>query len=125
MIGSEANEACPAHFQIAHPEASFSNHGDQHMIRATWNGALLAEAEETQIVEGNHYFPPESVKHDFLSVTPTKTSCPWKGEATYYTISVAAETNVDAAWSYPDPKPEVTRIRDHIAFWKGVHIDVD
>lgn len=91
-------------------------------VRAVWNGRVLAESEETVIVEGNHYFPPEAVNRDLLAPSRTRTTCPWKGEASYYTITVDGTSNPDAAWYYPQPSPAAARIRDHVAFWHGVEV---
>lgn len=93
--------------------------------RATWHGAVLAEGDETVIVEGNHYFPPESVRHEFLSGSETHTTCPWKGEASYFSVAVDGETNPDAAWTYPDPYVAAEPIRDYVAFWKGVEVSAE
>jgi uncharacterized protein (DUF427 family) len=92
------------------------------MIRATWNGANLAESDQTVIVEGNHYFPPESVHREYLQDSPSHTRCPWKGIASYYTVVVDGHENRDAAWYYPDPSPAAAHIAGHIAFWHGVHV---
>ncbi|MDH6576819.1 DUF427 domain-containing protein [Kitasatospora sp. MAP5-34] len=92
------------------------------MATARWNGEILAESPDTTIVEGNHYFPPEAVRMAFLSPSATTTHCPWKGNASYYTVQVAGAENPDAAWFYPDPLPEAAHIADHVAFWKGVEI---
>ena len=93
------------------------------MMRAVWNGQVLAEAPRTRIVEGNHYFPPESVNRKFLLDSPTKTLCPWKGMARYYTLSVDGEVNPDAAWYYPRPSFLAKRIKNHVAFWQGVRVE--
>ncbi|TAM68855.1 DUF427 domain-containing protein [Mycobacterium sp.] len=93
------------------------------MIRATWNGAVLAETPRTVRVEGNHYFPPESLRREHLIDSPTKSICPWKGLARYYTVAVKGDTNPDAAWYYPHPSPLARRIKNHVAFWNGVHVD--
>ncbi len=92
------------------------------MARAVWNGAVLAESERTVWVEGNHYFPPETVKREYFSESPTHTTCPWKGLASYYTIRVEGRENRDAAWYYPNPKSAAAQIKDHVAFWKGVKV---
>jgi uncharacterized protein (DUF427 family) len=91
-------------------------------IQAIWNGQVIAESDATVVVEGNHYFPPEAVNHALLTPSTTHTTCPWKGLASYYTVSVDGKTNADAAWYYPQPKPQAAHIRDHIAFWHGVSI---
>jgi uncharacterized protein (DUF427 family) len=92
-------------------------------MRAIWNGVVLAESDRTVRVEGNHYFPPESVRWDLLLESPRTSWCYWKGKARYYTIVANHEVNVDAAWTYPKPWPLARRIKGHIAFWRGVHIE--
>jgi uncharacterized protein (DUF427 family) len=92
------------------------------MVKAVWNGAVIAESEETVIVEGNHYFPRDAVRSSHLKESSTKTNCPWKGMASYYTLSVGDQENPDSAWYYPDPKPAAANIQDRIAFWKGVTV---
>ncbi len=91
-------------------------------MKATWNGAVIAESDDTVLVEGNHYFPEASLKREFVSFSNHRTSCPWKGEARYYSLLVNGELNTDAAWYYPDPKPEAENIRARVAFWKGVSV---
>jgi uncharacterized protein (DUF427 family) len=91
-------------------------------MKAIWKGAVLAESDATVVVEGNHYFPPGSVKKDRLLFSNTKTMCPWKGQASYYTVFVDGDANPDAAWYYPEPKEAAANIKDHVAFWKGVQI---
>jgi uncharacterized protein (DUF427 family) len=92
------------------------------MPKAMWNGAVLAESERTQIVEGNHYFPPGSVRKEYFKKSDTHTVCPWKGVASYYHVVVNDKTNADAAWYYPDPKEAAKQIKDHVAFWRGVEV---
>ncbi len=92
------------------------------MIQAKWQGTLLAQSDETTVVEGNHYFPPDSIYRQFFQPSDTHTLCPWKGEASYYTIQVGENTNQDAAWYYPNPKEAAEQIKDYVAFWKGVEI---
>jgi uncharacterized protein (DUF427 family) len=92
------------------------------MVQARWNGAVIAESDATIVVEGNHYFPSQSVDRDFLEESDQTTVCPWKGTARYFTIHVNGALNPNAAWTYPDPKPEADRIRDYVAFWKGVDV---
>jgi len=92
------------------------------MATATWNGAVLAESDDTVVVEGNHYFPREAVRDDVLVPSDRTSVCPWKGTASYYSLSVDGQTNADAAWYYPEPKDAAAQIRDRIAFWKGVEI---
>lgn len=89
---------------------------------ATWNGAVIAQSQNTVVVEGNHYFPRADVRMELLRDSQTTTVCPWKGTASYYSIEVDGQTNADAAWYYPMPKAEAAQILDHIAFWNGVTI---
>jgi uncharacterized protein (DUF427 family) len=98
------------------------------MIQATWNGTVLAESDQTVVVEGNHYFPPDSVRWEYLQKSPTHTRCVWKGVASYYTVVVDGQENQDAAWYYPDPSRAAVRITGRVAFWHGVrvrHVDKD
>ena len=92
------------------------------MIRATWNGEVIAESDDTVVIEGNHYFPIGSVRADLLTSSPTTTVCPWKGRASYYTLDVAGKQNRDAAWFYPTPKDAAAEIKGRYAFWKGVQV---
>ena len=92
-------------------------------MKAIWNNQIIAESNDTVVVERNHYFPPDSVRKDLLKNTQTQTTCSWKGEASYYDIHVNGQTNKDAAWYYPDPKPAASNIKGYIAFWKGVKIE--
>jgi uncharacterized protein (DUF427 family) len=92
------------------------------MVKAEWNGAVIAQSDATIMVEGNHYFPRESVNPEFLTESSTKTTCPWKGVASYYSLSVDGKLNADAAWYYPDPFAAAAQIKDHIAFWRGVSV---
>lgn len=89
-------------------------------MKATWNGVVIAESSETVLVEGNHYFPESSVQRSYLTFSNHKTSCQWKGEASYYSLLVNGEMNIDAVWYYADPKPEAAMVLGHMAFWKGV-----
>lgn len=91
-------------------------------MKAIWNNQVIAESEETVVVEGNHYFPRQSVNNEFLKPSPTHTVCPWKGIASYYTLEVNGMANKDAAWYYPEPSPAAEAISDRIAFWRGVQI---
>jgi len=91
-------------------------------MKAIWNNTLIADSNETVLLENNHYFPLETVKKEFLVSSGTHTICPWKGEASYYTLSVDGKMNPDAAWFYPDPKPAASQIKNYIAFWKGVQV---
>jgi uncharacterized protein (DUF427 family) len=92
------------------------------MATARWNGTVIAESDETVVVEGNHYFPIDSVQQQYLSPSDTTSHCPWKGEASYYTLQVDGTENTDAAWYYPTPKDAAAEIKDHVAFWKGVDV---
>ena len=92
-------------------------------MRAVWKGQVLAESDETVVVEGNHYFPPEAVRREFFAASESHTTCPWKGLASYYTVTVDGASNSDAAWYYPEPKPEAAQIRDYVAFWRGVTVE--
>ncbi|AKG23364.1 DUF427 domain-containing protein [Calothrix sp. 336/3] len=94
------------------------------MTKATWNGAVLAESNETVVVEGNHYFPPSSINQEYFKPSNTHTTCPWKGVASYYSLEVAGQTNQDAAWYYPTTKEKAKQIEGYIAFWRGVKVEV-
>jgi hypothetical protein len=94
-------------------------------MRAVWNGAVLAEAPETVRLEGNHYFPADSLNREYFSDSATTSVCPWKGTAHYYSVSVGGQVNADAAWYYPEPSAKADQIRDHVAFWKGVRVEDD
>ncbi|TDH25143.1 DUF427 domain-containing protein [Segetibacter sp. 3557_3] len=91
-------------------------------MKAYWNNELIAESNDTIVVENNHYFPPGSVKEEFLQPSSTESQCPWKGKASYYSLEVNGSSNKDAAWFYPEPKPAAENIRGYIAFWKGVRV---
>ena len=93
------------------------------MPKAIWNGEVIAESDKTEMVEGNHYFPPGTVRREYLRESDTHTVCPWKGTASYYTIEVDGKSNADATWYYPSPKPEAANIKDHVAFWRGVRVE--
>jgi uncharacterized protein (DUF427 family) len=93
------------------------------MARATWNGTVLAESDKTVVVEGNHYFPPESLQQEYFKPSQTHTVCSWKGEASYYNVEVNGQVNPDAAWYYPSPKEAASQIKGYIAFWKGVRVE--
>jgi uncharacterized protein (DUF427 family) len=92
------------------------------MARATWKGTVIAESDRTVVVEGNHYFPSESVHREFLRESDSRTTCPWKGIASYYNLEVKGERNDNAAWYYREPSAAAAQIKDHVAFWKGVQI---
>ena len=92
------------------------------MPTATWNGTVIAESDDTVVVEGNHYFPPSSIKAEHFEKVDTTSVCPWKGTASYYDVVVDGERNAGAAWYYPAPKDAAAEIKDHVAFWKGVEV---
>ena len=91
-------------------------------MRATWNGTVIAESDDTVVVEGNHYFPLASVAAEVLEPSDHSTVCPWKGTASYKTVVVDGQRNPNAAWSYPAPSDAAAEIKDHVAFWKGVTV---
>ena len=91
-------------------------------MKATWNGAVLAESDDTVVVEGNHYFPSDSVNREHLRESEKHTVCPWKGTASYYDVVVGGDVNRDAAWYYPQPKDAALQIKDRVAFWRGVKV---
>ncbi|MCC6615418.1 MAG: DUF427 domain-containing protein [Anaerolineae bacterium] len=93
------------------------------MAKAIWKGVIIAESDETVLVEGNHYFPRQTVKSEYLRSSGTHTVCPWKGQASYYSIEIDGQMKRDAAWFYPEPKPAAREIKDHIAFWRGVKVE--
>jgi len=93
------------------------------MARAIWEGVILAESDRCVIVEGNHYFPRDSVNKEFLNPSRTTTVCPWKGVAGYFDVEVSGRTNKDAAWFYAEPKPAAREIANHVAFWRGVRVE--
>ena len=92
-------------------------------MKATWNGAVIAESDSTVVLEGNHYFPESSLKREFVTFSNHKTTCPWKGQASYYSLLVNGEMKTDAAWYYANPKYEAESIKGHVAFWKGVKVE--
>lgn len=91
-------------------------------MKAMWNGHVIAESDETVFVEGNHYFPADSVKREYLTPSSTQTVCGWKGTASYYSLDVDGKTNPDAVWYYPTPKNAAAEIAGRVAFWKGVNV---
>ena len=91
-------------------------------MKAIWNGKVIAESDKTVNIEGNPYFPPESVNKEFLAESDTHTVCPWKGTASYYDVVVDGKTNADAAWYYPETKPMADKIKGYVAFWRGVEV---
>ena len=93
-------------------------------MKAIWNDQVVAESDDTVVVEGNHYFPADSLVRDYFARSDQKSSCPWKGEASYYDLNVGGRKNAGAAWYYPSPKPAAAEIKDRVAFWRGVEITV-
>ncbi|MTI86354.1 MAG: DUF427 domain-containing protein [Balneolaceae bacterium] len=92
-------------------------------MKAIWNEEILAESDDTVVIENNHYFPPESVNKKYFKNSDHHTTCPWKGEASYYTVEVDGNTNPNAAWYYPEPKEAASEIKNHVAFWKGIKVE--
>ncbi|MBC7468683.1 MAG: DUF427 domain-containing protein [Ramlibacter sp.] len=92
-------------------------------MKATWNGVVIAQSDDLVVLEGNQYFPLSSLNRDYVTFSNHKTSCPWKGQASYYSLIVDGELNPDAAWYYADPKPQAEEIKGRVAFWKGVKIE--
>ena len=93
------------------------------MMRATWNGVVLAESDRTIVVEGNHYFPPEAMRWNLITTSETHTTCAWKGTASYYNLEVDGEINRDAAWYYPKPSERAKQIAGYVAFWRWVKVE--
>jgi uncharacterized protein (DUF427 family) len=93
------------------------------MAKAIWNGAVVAESNNTVVVEGNHYFPPESINRQYFQESDNHTTCPWKGVASYYTLEVDGQLNKDAAWYYPSTKEKAKQIEGYVAFWRGVKVE--
>ena len=94
------------------------------MPKAMWSGAVLAESDRCEVVEGNQYFPPDAIKRTYFKESETHTVCSWKGTASYYDVVVKGQTNKDAAWYYPEPKDAAQQIKGYIAFWRGVTIEI-
>jgi uncharacterized protein (DUF427 family) len=92
------------------------------MAKAIWNGTVLAESSQTIVVEGNHYFPPDSVKWDYFEKTNKTSICPWKGEAGYFNVEVIGTLNRNGAWYYPNPKEAANQIKGYVAFWNGIQV---
>lgn len=92
------------------------------MATARWNGEVIADSDDIVVVEGNRYFPRESVRDEFLADSDTHTTCPWKGTASYYSLRVGGQENADAAWYYPEPKDAAAEIAGRVAFWRGVEV---
>ena len=91
-------------------------------MKAIWNNEVVADSDDTVVVEGNHYFPAGALKREFVQPSATTSVCPWKGLASYYSLNVNGAVNADAVWYYPDPKPAAAAVRDRVAFWKGVQV---
>lgn len=95
---------------------------DEH-VQASWNGTVIADSDRTIMVEGNHYFPPDSVHREYLQDSPESSHCPWKGDASYYDLVIEGERNAGAVWYYPEPYAAAAPIRDYVAFWRGVEVE--
>ena len=93
------------------------------MAKAIWNGTVIAQSDRTEVVEGNHYFPPEAIDKQYFKESSTHTTCPWKGVASYYNIEVDGQVNKDAAWYYPTAKDKAKNIEGYVAFWRGVKVE--
>ena len=102
---------------------SYTRQSEGFVARASWKGVILAEGDTVERVEGNVYFPPDALHREYFAESATHTTCPWKGVASYYDVTVDGEVNRDAAWTYPEPRPDASHIRDHVAFWRGVEVD--
>ena len=109
-----------------HPGASSLGQvpeGRSTMAQAVWNGTVIAESDDTIIVEGNHYFPPAAIRSEYFERSPHTTVCGWKGVASYYDVVVDGNRNGGAAWYYPNPKPAASDIKGYVAFWRGVAVE--
>ena len=91
-------------------------------MKAVWQGTVVAESDDTVVVEGNHYFPRDSLSSDYFVASDHESYCPWKGTASYYSLQVEGNTNENAAWYYADPKPDASMVADRVAFWRGVEV---
>lgn len=92
-------------------------------MKAIWNNQIIADSKNTVVLEGNHYFPQDSLKKEYFKPSDTHSTCPWKGRASYFTLEINGKINEDAAWYYPAPKEAAKEIKDHVAFWKGVKVE--
>jgi len=92
-------------------------------MKASWNGHVIAESEDTVVVEGNHYFPASSLNREYVLESNHRSTCPWKGQARYYSLLVDGDLNPDAVWYYPEPREGAEMVRDRVAFWKGVRVE--
>ncbi len=111
-------QRCPQSLVARQPGRRRSTH-----VRASWHGATLAETHDTIVVEGNHYFPPDSIDRHFFRDSSERSVCPWKGLASYFDVVVDGEVNAGAAWYYPEPKAAAAQIKDRVAFWRGVRVE--
>src|SRR6185369_14369366 len=100
----------------------FPRYSEDVRMKATWNGATVAESDDTVVVEGNHYFPESSLKREYVTFSNHRSSCPWKGQAHYYSLMVDGEMNENAVWYYPEPSEAAREIKGRVAFWKGVKV---
>ena len=91
-------------------------------MKASWQDTIIAESDRTIVIEGNHYFPPDSIKTEYFSPSETHSTCPWKGVASYYSLKIGDQSNADAAWYYPEPKAAAKSIKNYVAFWRGVKV---
>jgi uncharacterized protein (DUF427 family) len=107
---------------VAHAGTNLAGDGSVVIMKAVWNGAVLAESDRTEVVEGNQYFPPDAVHEQYFMPSETHSVCPWKGTASYYTVEVNGKRNADAAWYYPQAKDAAKNIEGYVAFWKGVEV---
>ena len=121
-IGQRHGTTAGSNGPLAGVDPTPATHEETAMPTATWNGAVLAQSDETVVVEGNHYFPPDSVNRDLFEEVDQTSVCPWKGTASYYDVVVDGDRNAGAAWYYPQPKDAAAEIKDHVAFWKGVEV---
>lgn len=118
LLGGEGNVSAPRDTQHRFFHTSLI----PNVMQAIWNGTVIAESDTTIVVEGNHYFPPDAIKEAHFEKSSHHTTCPWKGEASYYDVVVAGDRNANAAWYYPQPKDAAAKIKDYVAFWKGVTV---
>jgi uncharacterized protein (DUF427 family) len=98
------------------------NHLERAAMKAVWKGTVVAESDDTVVVEGNHYFPAAALKREYTLPSNTRTMCSWKGQASYLTLFVDGDANPDAVWFYPEPREAAAQIKDRVAFWKGVQV---
>lgn len=115
--------ACKKTLQSAKVVRERDEKPDFVMAKATWNGRVIAESDTYETVEGNIYFPDSAIRREYFRPSSTISTCPWKGQARYYSLLVDGQENQDAAWYYPDPKPAARNIKNHVAFWRGVEIE--